>query len=258
MANPQPTDAHLRIAHSINEAIMMRDFTKLQRKVLDLILRLSWGCGKKDAHIPHQRDFSVVGVHETDIKAELNWLEASKVIGRDSSRYWFNKNFDEWQVSRVKPYQPEKLGDLLSINLNSNSPKLNKMLNKNLTNSKVKTKQNVKFSTPKLASPKESIKKVLNKDTIILPEWIDTNVWNAFLEMRKKMKAASTEFALSLIIKDLEKFKAAGEDPNEILKRSITNSWKGVFSHKGGQGGTHQTSPRQLRPHQSYTQPDEY
>ncbi|KKL70097.1 hypothetical protein LCGC14_2108350 [marine sediment metagenome] len=155
MANPQPTDAHLRVAHSINEAIMTRDFTKRQRKILDLILRLSWGCGQKDAYIPHQRDFSVVGVYEVDIKSELSWLEVSKVITREGSFYWFNKNFDDWEVSRVKPYQPEKLSKLLSLNLNSNSPKLNKMLSKNLTNSKDSTKQIVKFSTPELASPKE-------------------------------------------------------------------------------------------------------
>lgn len=64
MANPQPTDAHLRVAHNITEAIMTRDFTKRQGKVLDLILWLSWGCGSKEAYIPHQRDFSVVGIHE--------------------------------------------------------------------------------------------------------------------------------------------------------------------------------------------------
>ena len=117
MASPQPTDAHLRVAHSINEAIMLRDFTKRQRKILDLILRLSWGCGKKNAYIPLQKNFSIVGIHEVDIKKELDWLQESRVIARNDCMYSFNKNFDEWQISRVKPFEPEKLSNLLSLNL---------------------------------------------------------------------------------------------------------------------------------------------
>jgi len=155
MANPQPTDAHLRTAHSINEAIMLRDFTKRQRKILDLILRLSWGCGKKEAYIPHQNDFTVVGIYEPDIKSELSWLEESKVIGRNGALYWFKKDFEQWQVSRVKPYQPEKLSNLLSLNLNGNNPELSKTLSENLVKHEVETSQNTKFSTPNLASPKE-------------------------------------------------------------------------------------------------------
>lgn len=88
---------------------------------------------------------------------------------------------------------------------------------------------------------------------IILPEWIDKDAWEGFLEVRKSKKAASTQYALSLIIKDLEKFKISGEDPNEILKRSIMNSWKGVFSLKGGQSGAYKQDPRQLTPRNNYT-----
>jgi len=168
MANPQPTDAHLRMAHSINEAIMMRDFTKRQRKILDLVLRLSWGCGKKDAYIPWQRDFSVVGVHEVDIKAELNWLEISKIVVRQGSMYWFNKDFEEWEVSRVKPYQPERLSELLSLNLNGNRPELSETLRTNLVKHEVSTKCFTKFVTPDLASSKETLKKVLNKEDIYI------------------------------------------------------------------------------------------
>ena len=90
MANPQPSDAHLRIAHSITEAIMLRDFSKRQRKILDLILRLSWGCGKKTATIPHQKDFECVGVHEGHIKKELEWLIDSKIITREENSIFFH------------------------------------------------------------------------------------------------------------------------------------------------------------------------
>jgi hypothetical protein len=118
MVNQQPTDAHLRIAHSITEAIMLRDFSKRQRKILDLILRLSWGCGNKEtATIPRQKDFECAGIHEAHIQTELQWLVNSKVIARAGDKYSFVKDFNQWQVSRNKPYQPEKLTELVSINL---------------------------------------------------------------------------------------------------------------------------------------------
>lgn len=115
MANPQPTDAHLRIAHSISEQIMISDFTKRQRKILDLILRLSWGCGKKFALIPHQNDFEITGISEGHIKPELDCLITRKVIFREDNIYSFNKNYDEWRVSLAAKYQPDKLTELVSI-----------------------------------------------------------------------------------------------------------------------------------------------
>lgn len=172
MANPQPTDAHLRMAHSINEAIMMRDFSKHQRKILDLILRLSWGCHKKYAYIPRQKDFMVVGIFEGDIKKELDWLEVSQIIGRSGPYYWFNKDFEQWQVSRVRPYNPELLSELLSSNLDNNqpllsellssNPKLSVLLSDNFGKHEEKTSENTKFTMPNLASPKESIKESNN------------------------------------------------------------------------------------------------
>jgi hypothetical protein len=170
MANPQPTDAHLRIAHSINEAIMLRDFTKRQRKILDLILRLSWGCGKKTANIPRQRDFMVIGIAESHISSELNWLTESQVIRVEGSYYSFNKDFDQWQVSRVKPFNPQKLTELVRLNLNhtyQNSKlagdELTKTVSKDLPKQVVSTSQNSKFSTPNLAMPKEMLNKDIRK-----------------------------------------------------------------------------------------------
>jgi hypothetical protein len=119
MVNPQPTDAHLRIAHSIEEEIMMRDFSKRQRSILDLILRLSWGCGKKTAIIPLQKDFEMVGIDQTKVKTELSWLVNAKVISwnQDEKEFSFNKNYDEWHVSIVVGYDRKRFSELLNLNL---------------------------------------------------------------------------------------------------------------------------------------------
>jgi len=119
MANPQPTDAHLRVAHEISEQLMVSHFTAQQRRILDLILRLSWGCGKKYAVIPHQRDFELIGILEGHVKRELDLLIRDGIITRDGDKYSFCKDYDKWRVSRSRAYTPEKLTDLVSLNLNN-------------------------------------------------------------------------------------------------------------------------------------------
>ena len=117
MADPQPEDAHLRIAHELLNELMASEFTKRQWKLLIFILRLSWGCAKKYAVVPRQKDFEVSGVGETHIKTELEWLIKAKVIHNDDTRYWFNKDYDQWRVSRSRTFSAERLGELISLNI---------------------------------------------------------------------------------------------------------------------------------------------
>jgi len=96
--------------------------------------------------------------------------------------------------------------------------------------------------TPADAAPKPSMNRHLNrkepKDTradatgFVLPDWIPADTWAAFMETRKAKKAKSTDYALSLIVKDLERFKAAGHDPVAILNNSIKAGWSDVYPPK--------------------------
>ena len=167
MADPQPTDAHLRVAHSINEQLMVSHFSEQQRRILDLILRLSWGCGNKVAHIPHQRDFEIVGVREGHVRAHLDWLVEAKVIFRQDCYYQFNKDYDQWRVSRATGYTKEKLTEIVRLNLNHDKPDITDSVRENLRNREETAYGNRKTHTPELASPKESIKEKLKKEIYI-------------------------------------------------------------------------------------------
>ncbi len=70
-----------------------------------------------------------------------------------------------------------------------------------------------------------------------LPEWIKPETWEAFKEMRQRKRAPLIDHAAILIVKNLEKLKLLGNDPNEVLNESIMKSWTGVFPlSKGGNG----------------------
>ena len=64
-----------------------------------------------------------------------------------------------------------------------------------------------------------------------LPAGIDKELWQAFVDMRKKMgtRAPFTEFGQKLVLMKLERFMEWGYDPNESLRESIERGWRGVF-----------------------------
>lgn len=67
------------------------------------------------------------------------------------------------------------------------------------------------------------------KPPFILPDWIDQNLWKEFLKVQKKKK---TDFAKTLAVGKLEKFKADGYDISEIIKYSIEGGWSSFFKPK--------------------------
>lgn len=64
---------------------------------------------------------------------------------------------------------------------------------------------------------------------IPLPAWLPQELWDAFLEVRKKKKASPTAFAEGLILKELFKLRDKGHDPIACLEASIINEWLDVY-----------------------------
>lgn len=114
MANPQP-DEFTKIANELFAAIMQTDFSKRQRKIIDLVIRMSYGCNKKYALLRHI-DFELVGVSKTDIKKELEYLKAAKVLQIDGECFVLNKDYDQWRVDLVRGSSSERLAQVLKRN----------------------------------------------------------------------------------------------------------------------------------------------
>jgi len=131
MANPQP-DRFTRISNELFEAIMQTDFSKRQRSILDLIIRASYGCGKKFALL-RPSDFEVVGVYKSHIKKELDYLTRTKVIFRDGERISLNKDYDQWRVSLNKTSSQDKLSEILRKNLSGEVTKTVTKVTKTVT-----------------------------------------------------------------------------------------------------------------------------
>ena len=62
-----------------------------------------------------------------------------------------------------------------------------------------------------------------------IPDWLNKEVWEGFVEMRRKVKAPLTERAMRLTINKLERMREEGYDPNLSLDESTMRGWRGVF-----------------------------
>lgn len=74
--------------------------------------------------------------------------------------------------------------------------------------------------------------KVGKPPAFVLPDWIPVDTWDAYCKVRTGKKAKNEPHALGLIVGDLEKFRAMGHDPVQVLNSSIKSGWAGVFEPK--------------------------
>lgn len=65
------------------------------------------------------------------------------------------------------------------------------------------------------------------------PDWVPLEQWNAWLEVRKRIKAPNTDRAMKLAVKDLLALRDAGHEPGQILDLATSRGWRGLFPPKG-------------------------
>ena len=89
--------------------------------------------------------------------------------------------------------------------------------------------------------PSEPPKNQNTAPSFLLPDWIPAESWDAFMETRKAAKAKGTDYAKKLIVSQLEKLRAKGHDPVDVINTSIRSGWKDVYEPKAQ--GTSSTRP---------------
>jgi hypothetical protein len=126
-----------------------------------------------------------------------------------------------WRDHQQVRANKSKYPDPPTIEIRCNQPLSDSLVSENESES----------DTVPIIEIRESDTKAL-PEPLIIPSWINKEKWNAFMEVRKKNKAAQTDYAKKLIINELERLKNAGDDPDKILDVSIVNTWKSVYPLK--------------------------
>lgn len=79
-----------------------------------------------------------------------------------------------------------------------------------------------------------------NRSSVIeLPDWLLPEVWSDWdeyrssAEFKRTHKAPWTEKAQKLAIAKLERFRANGHDPRDVVDLAIESGWRGLYEPKG-------------------------
>jgi hypothetical protein len=59
--------------------------------------------------------------------------------------------------------------------------------------------------------------------------YIEDDLWNEFLAIRKKVKAVNSPKALKTLLNKIEKFHHQGHDVNALVETAVVNSWKDIY-----------------------------
>lgn len=145
---------------------------------------------------------------------------------------WHNKRADEEiakavgkgmraKVSAGKRWHPEK--DAKAMPTHSEG------------NAKAMLEPDAKAMLPRTNSQEPIAKnqeKTKEEVALRLPEWLPSEEWKAWLEVRRGLKCKNTPRALMLALTELERLKSLGHDPAKVLDQSTLKSWKSVFPLK--------------------------
>lgn len=176
------------------------------------------------------------------VSDDINCIICGKIIEdkRSGSQYCSNEcrqsAYRKRQGVTDKKYKCNTQDDIIVVNddINPSPAIVSGDINPTLSGVTVRQKPTEVLEVLEVLEGPEEIKEVN------IPDFIDKDLWGAFLEMRRKIKKPTTDTAEELLLKKLMKFKLAGDDPNEILERSITASWQGLFPlDRRGKYGEH-------------------
>lgn len=130
MADVQLEDGYTRIANELLEALAQYRFTEMQYSALLLMIRLSYGCGKKTARFKTWAEIGkLCGIERQNVKLVLWQLQAAHVVFVDWENIviGINKNHSVWHIERKSYIDSALFEKVVRRNLNCNDSITNVM-----------------------------------------------------------------------------------------------------------------------------------
>ena len=181
--------------------------------------------------LPNQRKSFIIHKDSLDILDQLNDEQAGKLF-KAIFHYQKTGDFDKLdQFTKIilTPFisQFKRDEDKWLNVVERNKANIAKRWNKEDTTGKTGIPNDTKNTDSDSKSDSD------NKNKKKYPDFIKDDLFDGFIEMRKKIKKPLTEKAQELIIKKLSDLEAKQSGfANKALENSIENSWQGVFEPK--------------------------
>lgn len=122
--HPKREDGYTMIFNELLEALMCADIPKRARRLIDVQMRFSFGCGPKSFTSLTKGEFaSLADLDWSDTHRALGWLLEKRIFERDETeikRYRLNKYYSEWLVRvglRDRPEYGDRLARMVKSHL---------------------------------------------------------------------------------------------------------------------------------------------
>jgi len=131
--NPQIEDGFIRIANELWNAWMCSRFSEGEERIIKVILRFSYGVGKKYAVLSKSEISYFSNIQLPNVNKVLRALETKQVIKTEQADtrgfliIWFNKHYLDWNVKQTPIDEDfyQRLQQTLSRNLSERGDQLN-------------------------------------------------------------------------------------------------------------------------------------
>lgn len=126
MASPQVENGFIKIAHEVFEMLTRYPFSRIEIKVINAVLRFTWGYHKKEDRIPYSKLCSFINpewriknptlrrwvsriINGKSQRGEKGLIEKGILIKKKEEKkrcliLSFNKDYDQWLLPNGKPF----------------------------------------------------------------------------------------------------------------------------------------------------------
>lgn len=210
---PQCEDGYTKIANELLDALCSIRIPGESMQIFLVILRKTYGYGKKSDRIALSQFAELSGIVKTHVSRAIVKLESMNMIVTQkgnaitqkgnctATTYEINKHYSTWLSLPKKVTLPKKV---INVTQKGNPP------------------------LPKKVNTKEKTTKERKKEGLLKI----CSTWKDYIDMRKKIGHPLTEKAMSLAITKLDTLLKAGHDPVEVMEQSIFHSWQSFYEIK--------------------------
>jgi len=225
MANPQP-DQFTRISNELMEAIPMFKFNGTQLRILLVVLRYTYGFQRKSCELSLSFISNSTGAHKQQIKRELDRLIQTKVLIEKSEPTFnrsrvieFNKNYDEWLISRQS-------ANTLTVNKEDDTQSANTLTPtvSELAYQERNNKENIKESS---SSSRDNLPPLMNDENLkrIAKAYKDNGFGILFPNAGQALLELADEYTIEWVELAMEKAGKMGKR-NVAYVEGILKGWK--------------------------------
>ncbi|EAW2486705.1 replication protein [Salmonella enterica] len=241
-------NGYLRLANQIQDALCIVELSGREFRVLNAIIRLTYGWSKKSDRIANsliadKTTLKVKHVSEAVLSLAYRNIIILRRIGQ--TRYiGINTNLDKWAYSKPHCSKcPVSFPDdeiatwIISVPETRDSyPRKGGRASPKTGNTKdIIPKTNIKDLTP-FNPPKGKVK--FDPLSIPVPEWLNAASWNEWVTYRQQSgKPIKTELTVTKAFRLLKECLDEGHDPVNVINTSIANGYQGLFKPNSGYQG---------------------